>query len=273
MDSKVNFGNIVHILSLIKEGKTFNLDDFASRVNLSLDKLLYSLTILSEVYSAEGNSFVDFEVNNEKNIITFDFDDYLLDIITVTDLDLFKIYTLLNNSKINIENLFDNKSDLTFLHETLTKYFQSHHQISANSQLDFNELIISDEIYIEYIKLGHNISNIYKIKPLSFNSTNDGDVIEAYDYEEDKIKSFLIERVVNILEDNSLKNNFSKKDNAILVNYIDDSFNKFEKSFRSEEIAIEHFLTNIDTQNVITPNFVKVEIENRKNTLISELTI
>ena len=67
----------------------------------------------------------------------------------------------------------------------------------SSAKLDFNRVFVSDELYIEYIKLGHNISNIYKIKPLSFNITNDGDVLEAYDYEDDKIKSFLIERIVN----------------------------------------------------------------------------
>ena len=74
-------------------------------------------------------------------------------------------------------------------------------------------MFVSDELYIEYIKLGHNISNIYKIKPLSFNITNDGDVLEAYDYEDDKIKSFLIERIVNIPDEKSLKERFSKNYN------------------------------------------------------------
>ena len=69
MDSKVNFGNIVNILSFIKKDKTYNLDELATNVNLNLEKLLYSLTILSEVYAVDGNSFVDFEINNEKNLI------------------------------------------------------------------------------------------------------------------------------------------------------------------------------------------------------------
>ena len=102
MDSKVNFGNIVNILSFIKKDKTYNLDELATNVNLNLEKLLYSLTILSEVYAVDGNSFVDFEINNEKNLITFDFDQSLLNIQTITDLELFKIYTLLNLSLIHI---------------------------------------------------------------------------------------------------------------------------------------------------------------------------
>ena len=270
MEFKINLGNIIHILSLIKKEKSFNLEDLAENVNLSSDKLLYSLTILSEVYSSDGDSFINFEVNLEKNVITFEFNESLASIPTITDLDLFKIYTVLNNPKINVEKLFDNKSDLIYLYSTLNNYFKSHQSAANSAKLDFNRVFVSDELYIEYIKLGHNISNIYKIKPLSFNITNDGDVLEAYDYEDDKIKSFLIERIVNIPEEKSLKERFSKNDNEISVTYQDLALKRHQQLFRSEEIAVEHFLKNIDSQNVIAPNSVRVEIEKRKNKLIAE---
>jgi hypothetical protein len=270
MEFKINLGNIIHILSLIKKERSFNLEDLAENVNLSSDKLLYSLTILSEVYSSDGDSFINFEVNLEKNVITFEFNESLASIPTITDLDLFKIYTVLNNPKINVEKLFDNKSDLIYLYNTLNNYFKSHQSAANSAKLDFNRVFVSDELYIEYIKLGHNISNIYKIKPLSFNITNDGDVLEAYDYEDDKIKSFLIERIVNFPEEKSLKERFSNNDNKISVTYQDLALKRHQQHFRSEEIAVEHFLKNIDSQNVIAPNSVRVEIEKRKNKLIAE---
>ena len=272
MDSKINFGNIVNILSFIKKDKTYNLDELATNVNLNLEKLLYSLTILSEVYAVDGNSFVDFEINNEKNLITFDFDKSLLNIQTITDLELFKIYTLLNNPKINIENLFDNKSDLNFLHSKLKDFFKSHQPASRTSDIDFSDLLNSDELYIEYIKLGQNIANTYKIKPLSFNVALDGDVLEAYDYVDAKIKTFLIERIINIPDDSISKSTFITKIHSVLVTYTDNFSSEFNLSFRSEEIAIEHFIKNIDSQNVIAPNSIKVEIEKRKKNLINGLT-
>ena len=61
------------------------------------------------MYSSDGDSFINFEVNLEKNLITFKFNESILNITTITDLDLFKIYTLLNNPKVNVEKLFDNK--------------------------------------------------------------------------------------------------------------------------------------------------------------------
>ena len=272
MDSKVNFGNIVHILSLIKENKTYNLDELCQKTNLSLEKLLYSLSVLSEVYSADGSTFVDFEINTKKNNITFEFDDALLNIQTITNLELFKIYNLLNNPKINIANLFENKSDITSLYDILNKYFKSHHSLPESSNLDFNDLLVSDEIYIEYFKLGYTIPNIYKIKPLFFSTADDGDILEAYDYDDEKIKTFLIERITNIPENRSLKANFSSTEDTIEVKYVDKFSNTLSKSFRSLEIAVEHFLKNIDSQNVIAPNSVKVEIENKKNQLINELS-
>lgn len=271
MDFKVNFGDIVHILSFIKKRKSFDIDELARNVNLSFEKLLYSLTILSEVYSIDGNSFVDFEINNDENLITFDFDESLLNIQTITDLDLFKIYTILTNPKIDINNLFDNKSDLTFLRKTLKEYFNSHQPTSQISSLDFTDLLSSDELYIEYIKLGQSSSNIYKIKPLAFNRVADGDVLEAYDYENSKIKTFLIDRIINLPDDTNSKSTFNQTEDEVVVTYTDILKNKFEQRFRSEEIAIEHFIKNIDTQNVISPNSIKVEIAMRKNNLINEL--
>lgn len=133
-------------------------------------------------------------------------------------------------------------------------------------------MLVSDEIYIEYIKLGHTIPNIYKIKPLSFSTADDGDILEAYDYDDEKIKTFLIERITNIPENRILKENFSSIEHTIEVKYVDKFSKTLSKSFRSLEIAVEHFLKNIDSQNVIAPNSVKVEIENKKNQLINELS-
>ena len=56
----------------------------------------------------------------------------------------------------------------------------------------------------------------------------------------------------------------------VSVTYQDLALKRHQQHFRSEEIAVEHFLKNIDSQNVIAPNSVKVEIEKRKNKLIAE---
>tara|TARA_Y100000389_G_scaffold121993_1_gene119411 strand:+ start:1227 stop:2045 length:819 start_codon:yes stop_codon:yes gene_type:complete len=272
MESKISLDNIVHILSLIKEDKSFNIKDLLVRLNLNMDKLIYSLTMLSEIYSNNGINFLDFEINSDTDIISFEYDEKLLELETITDLDLFKIHTLLNNPKIDIQNLFNESSEVYSFSQTLTAYFASHQSIPNDDTL-LNDLFESDELYIEYIKLGQIHPNIYKIKPLSFTSGSDGDSIDAYDYEEQKIKTFIIERIVNIPESNDLKTTFQDMENSLEVIFTD-SVNKEEKlQFRSEPIALEYFIKNIDTLNIITPHSVKVEVENRKNKLIKELEI
>ncbi len=67
-----------------------------------------------------------------------------------------------------------------------------------------------------------------------------------------------------------LKKGFQKNDNEISVTYQDLALKSHQQHFRSEEVAVEHFLKNIDSQNVIAPNSVRVEIEKRKNKLINE---
>lgn len=272
MESKISLDNIVHILSLIKEDKSFNIKDLLVRLNLNMDKLIYSLTMLSEIYSNNGMNFLDFEINSDTDIISFEYDEKLLELETITDLDLFKIHTLLNNPKIDIQNLFNESSEVYSFSQTLSGYFASHQSIPNDDTL-LNDLFESDELYIEYIKLGQIHPNIYKIKPLSFTSGSDGDSIDAYDYEEQKIKTFIIERIVNIPESNDLKTTFQDMENSLEVIFTD-SVNKEEKlQFRSEPIALEYFIKNIDTLNIITPHSVKVEVENRKNKLIKELEI
>ena len=107
MDSKVNLNTIVHILSLIRRSKSYDIDKLLIELNLDIDKLIYSLTILSEIYSLDGENFLDFSINSEENTITFEYDESLLRMQMITDLDLFKIFTILSNQKININNLFD----------------------------------------------------------------------------------------------------------------------------------------------------------------------
>ena len=77
MDYKVSLSTIVHILSLIRLKTTYEVEDLLNKLNLNFEKLIYSLTILSEIYSTNGDSFLDFNINSETNSITFEYDKYL----------------------------------------------------------------------------------------------------------------------------------------------------------------------------------------------------
>lgn len=127
MDYKVSLSTIVHILSLIRLKTTYEVEDLLNKLNLNFEKLIYSLTILSEIYSTNGDSFLDFNINSETNSITFEYDKYLLELETITDLDLFKMYTLLSNPKINIEKLFDDSDEVVKFYNVLGQYFESNY--------------------------------------------------------------------------------------------------------------------------------------------------
>ena len=123
------------------------------------------------------------------------------------------------------------------------------------------------------MKLGNIQPSTYRIKPLSLSSGSDGELLEAFDYDDQKIKTFILERILNLPEDNISIKASSTADKNIEVSFLDRYDNKFVKDFRSEEIAVEYFLKNINNQNIITPNSVKVEIEKRLDKLISGLTV
>jgi hypothetical protein len=272
MDSKVNLSTIIHILSLIRKSKTYDIDKLLFRLNLDIDKLIYSLTVLSEIYSTDGENFLDFSINSEDNSISFEYNESLLKMEMITDLDLFKMYTLLSNPKINIKNLFDDNTEINHFLEILNIYFESQYSTQEDNS-NLVTLFNSDELYIEYIKLGSTQASTYRIKPLSLSTGIDGELLEAFDYVDEKIKTFILERIVNLPDENASKKTHSTTDKSTEITFLDRSGNKSIKKFRSQQIAVEYFLKNIDNQKIITPNSVKVEVEKRIDKLIKELKI
>ena len=77
---------------------------------------------MSEVYSINGENFIDFEIDSLENTISFEYSSTFTDLNTITDFELFKIYNLLKSNKtINVQNI--DKQDLKKFYETLQIYF------------------------------------------------------------------------------------------------------------------------------------------------------
>ena len=53
---------------------------------------------------------------------------------------------------------------------------------------------------IEYIKIGYSEAHTYSIKPLSISNNQDGNILEAIDLIENKVKTFLINRIIDVNE-------------------------------------------------------------------------
>ena len=114
MNKKLKLQDFTFLINIIKDQDNWNIQDLADMLTVDLDTLLYMLNIMSEVYSVNGESFINFDLDLSKNNITFDYSIELKDLETITDFELFKIYNILTNQdKVDIQNI--KKNDLSSL--------------------------------------------------------------------------------------------------------------------------------------------------------------
>ena len=96
MVKKINLTKVGNFISIIKLQQIWTIDELLKKVDINYDELLYLLTILSDIYSKNGEYFFDFDIDAENNKILFNNTSVINDMETVTDLELFKVYTLIN---------------------------------------------------------------------------------------------------------------------------------------------------------------------------------
>ena len=92
MNKKLKLQDFTFLINIIKDQDNWNIQDLADKLTVDLDTLLYMLNIMSEVYSVNGESFINFDLDLSKNNITFDYSIELKDLETITDFELFKQY-------------------------------------------------------------------------------------------------------------------------------------------------------------------------------------
>ena len=275
MVKKINLSKVGSFISIIKTEQIWNIDDLLKKADINYDELLYLLSILSDIYSKNGEYFFDFDIDIESNKISFNNSTAINDMETLTDLELFKVYTLINT--INLDLDFDTvtKKDIDSFNKILKEAFKIY-DLENENDADNKNINLNSITTIEYIKLGNSKADFYKIEPLLITSNMEGSVLEALDINDNKIKTFLINRIISIGEDISKKSKREKNQNEIEVifNVKDDSFllkiKEFEKQetyyvakFRNKNIAVEFFIENFTSANVISPDAVKVDVMNR----------
>ena len=275
MVKKINLSKVGSFISIIKTEQIWNIDDLLKKADINYDELIYLLSILSDIYSKNGEYFFDFDIDIDSNKISFNNATAINDMETLTDLELFKVYTLINT--INLDLDFDTvtKQDIDLFNKILKEAFKIY-DLENENDADSKNINLNSITTIEYIKLGESKSDFYKIEPLLITSNMEGSVLEALDLNDNKIKTFLINRIISIGEDISKKSKQEKNQNEIEVIFDvkDDSFlskiKEFKKQettyvakFRNKNIAIEFFIENFTSANVISPNAVKVDVMNR----------
>ena len=284
MVKKINLTKVGNFISIIKLQQIWTIDELLKKVDINYDELLYLLTILSDIYSKNGEYFFDFDIDAENNKILFNNTSVINDMETVTDLELFKVYTLINiiNLDLNIDTL--TKNDINSFSKILKDAFKIY-DLENENQIDSKNINLNTVTTIEYIKLGNDKPEFYDVEPLLITSNLEGSVLEALDINDSKIKTFLINRIISIGEDinKKSKQKYNKNEIEVIFDVKDDSvllkLNKYKKKeklyvakFRNKNIAIEFFIENFISANVISPDTVKVDVMKRVESTRALLT-
>jgi len=286
MSKQINLKTLGNLISILRLKEEWKINDLIDNANIEYDDLIYFLNILSEIYSKNGEYFFDFDLDTINNKISFNNSNEFHNLETITDLELFKIYTLMNTIDIYISFQNITKKDLTIFNKTLKDIFNLY-DLEENIDNQNKKIMLNQKTMIEYIKLGNNKSHIYEIEPLLITSNKDGSVLEAIDINDKKVKTFIINRIININDKLNISTNLKKKNTEIEVAFslIDNNLlkklnnykhkknnNSYLATFRNKDIAIEFFIENFHTAKVISPDIVKVGVMKRINSIKKLLT-
>ena len=284
MKNKLQLQDFTFFINILKDSNKWNIDDLTEKLGKDIETIVYMLNIMSEVYSVNGENFIDFEIDSSENVIFFEYSPTFKELNTITDFELFKIYNLLkSNQNLNIQNI--NKKDYNNFLKILDMYFDEKSNIEFEDNLSIHLLT---DINIEYLKIGYDYSKTYSIKPISISNNQDGNVLEAIDLIDNKVKTFLINRIIEVNELNLISSSNKEKINSIEVKfkYKNENFsNKLDKdntffkdglciyTFRDFNVALEFFFEHFQELQIVSPNKLKIEFNKRINNLVDMINL
>ena len=284
MKNKLQLQDFTFFINILKDSNKWKIDDLTKKLGKDIETIVYMLNIMSEVYSVNGENFIDFEIDLSENVIFFEYSSTFKELNTITDFELFKIYNLLkSNQNLNIQNI--NKKDYKNFSKILDMYFDEKSNIEFEDNLSIHLLT---DINIEYLKIGYNDPKTYSIKPISISNNQDGNVLEAIDLIDNKVKTFLINRIIEVNELNLISSSNKEKINSIEVKfkYKNENFsNKLDKdntffkdglciyTFRDFNVALEFFFEHFQELQIVSPNKLKIEFNKRINNLVDMINL
>ena len=284
MKNKLQLQDFTFFINILKDSNKWNIDDLTKKLGKDIETIVYMLNIMSEVYSVNGENFIDFEIDSSQNLIFFEYSSTFKELNTITDFELFKIYNLLkSNQNLNIQNI--NKKDYNNFLKILDMYFDEKSNIEFEDNLSIHLLT---DINIEYLKIGYDDPKTYSIKPISISNNQDGNVLEAIDLIDNKVKTFLINRIIEVNELNLISSSNKEKINSIEVKfkYKNENFsNKLDKdntffkdglciyTFRDFNVALEFFFEHFQELQIVSPNKLKIEFNKRINNLVDMINL
>ena len=248
--------------------------------------MFYLLSIITDIYSQHGELLIDFEYDELKREFLFNLNSSIKNVTQINDGQLFNLYFLLSTNSIYKQLITENK-DIKQFYDVLSKYFIL--EIFDNDNTEhIDQLTFFEENIISYIKLGTVEEFLYRIQPISLTTNNDGIVLEAIDLDDQTLKTFLINRIVDIFDNvdyiNNKKVNVSSVDlkfnfenekvlnslNHKNINLID---NQATVKFYSEAHALNYAVNHLNEIEILAPQSIVNKISIRKKELIKKLKI
>ena len=286
MSKKIDLQLVMSVLSLIQNKEKWNLNDLAQKFNIDNKDLFYILSVVTDIYSQHGELLIDYEYDDKNQELLFNINPSLKNIIQINDGELFNLIFLLSSNSINKE-LVKNNIDVEKFYNIVSPYFNLE-ILEENNDGVFENLTFFEENIISYVKLGSTKETFYRIQPILLTTNNDGIILEAIDLNDDKLKTFLVNRIVDSLyfedfRESKISNKidivmkFTYTNEKVLTNLNKDDYqlkNKYvEAKFYSESNALNFVIKNYEYIEIVSPQSLINEFTNRKDKIIKKLKI
>ncbi len=286
MNKKLNLDMAINILSLIQSNEKWNIDDLIDQLGIKKKDLIYLLSIVTDIYSQQGELLIDYEYNEENQEFLFNINSSIKNVTQINDGELFNIYFLLSTNSIYKQLIIENK-DVKQFYDVLSNFFNIDIFDNNNTE-NISDITFFEENVISYIKLGTVRESLYRVQPISLATNTDGIVLEAIDLDDGTYKTFLLNRIIDVFDNAEFKNNKKAKGSIIELKFSFDketvlnSFNQKNMkvtgrqaiaTFYSEANALNFALNHFNEIEIISPQSIAIEISIRKAKLIKKLKV
>ncbi len=69
MKNKLQLQDFTFFINILKDSNKWKIDDLTKKLGKDIETIVYMLNIMSEVYSVNGENFIDFEIDSSENLI------------------------------------------------------------------------------------------------------------------------------------------------------------------------------------------------------------
>ena len=71
MKNKLQLQDFTFFINILKDSNKWNIDDLTKKLGKDIETIVYMLNIMSEVYSVNGENFIDFEIDSSENCLLY----------------------------------------------------------------------------------------------------------------------------------------------------------------------------------------------------------